>query len=374
MKLLGRILAAIAVLGAGVLLMAGSFWVNFRNFSFKVDLRPAARIQTGGGQDSTDKTVAGGNENQTINNDSGNASRTGAVAVEKKALGETAVPEKLEPAPNKVSAPSIQYLAPAAPDAAPADYTLTREGVIAETNNQRQINLGLGYALEESVFLDQAAQAKVDDMFAGQYFEHVSPQGRDAAYFIGNTGYEYIAIGENLAMGNYKGDAALVKAWMDSPGHRENILKKGFTQIGAAVGYGSINGRMAWLAVQEFGTPESACPTVDEKLSTKIDGEKILLDDYANKQEMYSGDIDMKKDVVEILEEDLSRLTSSSNSYSKIKEVQDKLNTAIREVNLLIDEYNASVAQAKALYEQYKADVEKYNSQVSSYNACIGAI
>jgi len=55
MKLLGRILAAIAVLGAGVLLMAGSFWVNFRNFSFKVDLRPAARIQTGGGQDSTDK-------------------------------------------------------------------------------------------------------------------------------------------------------------------------------------------------------------------------------------------------------------------------------------------------------------------------------
>ena len=371
MRLIGKILASIMVLVTGALLMAGSFWLNFRNF--KIDLNPVAQIQTESGLGGDEKTIPGSVGDGITNKDPENSLGTAAVAAQKKAVGGTAVPEKLESAPEKISVTAVQGLATVS-DTATSQYILTRQGIVDETNRQRQANLGPGYELAGDSLLDRAAQAKVDDMFAGKYFEHTSPQGHDAAYFIGSAGYEYVAIGENLAMGNYKSDEALVQAWMDSPGHRENILKKGFKEIGVAAGYGNMDGRMVWLAVQEFGTPESACPAVDERLSTKIDGEKMLLDDYAKKQETYSADIEMKKDVINILEDDLSELASSSNSYSKIRESQDELNEAIGEVNSLVDQYNASVAQAKDLYEQYKADVEEYNLQVNAYNACIGTI
>jgi uncharacterized protein YkwD len=365
MKIIGKILAAIGVLIIGALLMAGSLWLNFHNLKFgKQTNDPAAEsAQTGGAKDAAAGTVPAPESSNIL-----------PITTREKSVTATAAPEKLAPAPEVISTPAGGQMAPVAPDPAATDYILTRSGVIEETNRQRQINLGSGHVLVENALLDQAAQAKVDDMFAGQYFEHVSPLGDDASYFIGKTGYQYVAIGENLAMGSYRGDAALVKAWMDSPGHRENILKNGFTEIGVAVGYGQFDGRMVWFAVQEFGTPESACPEVDQKLSTLIHGEKILLDDYASKQEALTATIDMKKDVVLSLEEDLSSLAAASNSYSAVRGAQEKLDDAVTNVNALIEEYNTSVSQAKALYEQYKADVDEYNSQVTGYNNCIGAI
>jgi uncharacterized protein YkwD len=99
---------------------------------------------------------------------------------------------------------------------------LTVTGTIYWTNQQRgQNNLP---ALKENLKLTQAAQLKVKDMFDKQYFEHISPQGVGPAGLAETVGYDYIAIGENLALGNFKDDQALVEAWMNSPGHRANIL------------------------------------------------------------------------------------------------------------------------------------------------------
>ena len=49
------------------------------------------------------------------------------------------------------------------------------------------------------------------------------------------AGYEYISVGENLAMGNFKNDGDLVEAWMNSPGHRANILSFKYKELGVAV-------------------------------------------------------------------------------------------------------------------------------------------
>src|SRR6185369_15716694 len=115
-------------------------------------------------------------------------------------------------------------------------------------------------ALKENALLDKAAKKKLDDMFAQQYFEHINPQGKGPSDLAKSVGYDYIAIGENLALGNFKNDAELVQAWMDSPGHRANILNKQYTEIGVAVGQGTYEGKKTWLAVQEFGRPTSSCP------------------------------------------------------------------------------------------------------------------
>jgi len=127
----------------------------------------------------------------------------------------------------------------------------------------------------------------------------------------------------------------------------ENYFKKVFTQIGAATGYGYLNNKKVWLAVQEFAASESICPLVDEQLSHKIDEEKNLLDNYASQQEKLAADMKVKKELIKIQEDNLNQIAASSNSYSQIKTAQQTLNNAISQVNSLIKEYNENVAQAK---------------------------
>jgi len=371
MKLAFKILAALGVIIAGALALAGVFWFNFRNLDFG-SFNIAGFGNSAGKQ--TDIWPAK-DEPEVTQGETANPGNAATLLKEESAVAvKGGVPEKKVPAQEIISVPSAPELVKAVENIVSADYTLTRPGVIAETNRQRQANIGLGAALAENALLNLAAQSKVEDMFAGQYFEHVSPLGDNAAYFIGRAGYEYIAIGENLAMGNYEGDVALVQAWMDSPGHRENILKKGFTEIGVAVGYGDFDGRKVWLAVQEFGTPKSACPAVDEQLSVLVDGEKEELDNYIARQEKLSATIDMKKDVVESLQKELESMAASADSYSAINAKQRELDGAIVEANALVGDYNESVGEARVLLEEYKTDVENYNAQIRDYNDCVGAI
>jgi hypothetical protein len=102
--------------------------------------------------------------------------------------------------------------------------------------------------------LSSAAQAKLQDMFAKNYWDHTSPTGEKAWIFIDKTGYSYSVAGENLARGFVSADG-MVDAWMDSPTHKKNILDKDFRETGIAVGNGVINGKSATVAVQLFGKP-----------------------------------------------------------------------------------------------------------------------
>lgn len=102
--------------------------------------------------------------------------------------------------------------------------------------------------------LSNAAQAKADDMMLKQYFSHDTPEGFAPWKFIRDAGYSYIAAGENLAIDFHDAESMEI-AWMNSPGHRANILNKNFQEIGIGIASGFFEGKKSTIVVQMFGTP-----------------------------------------------------------------------------------------------------------------------
>jgi hypothetical protein len=124
--------------------------------------------------------------------------------------------------------------------------------LVSETNSSRQSeNIS---ALKESPLLDAAAQMKAEDMAAKGYFAHVSPQGLAPWYWMKQVGYNYTYAGENLAI-NFSDSEDVIKAWLNSPAHRENLLSQHFTEIGIATARGTYEGRDTIFIVQMFGAP-----------------------------------------------------------------------------------------------------------------------
>ena len=127
--------------------------------------------------------------------------------------------------------------------------------IVALTNTQRsQNNVG---PLTENKLLDQAAQAKAQDMAAKDYFSHTGPDGKTPWQWITATGYQYQYAGENLAV-RFVASNDVVAAWMASPTHRANMVKPVYTNIGVGVAEGLFEGQPATYVVQYFGTPEFA--------------------------------------------------------------------------------------------------------------------
>lgn len=101
--------------------------------------------------------------------------------------------------------------------------------LLDETNQQRSANHERLFTLNEK--LNQAAQAKANDMVARNYWSHNTPDGNPPWTFIDKVGYQYQKAGENLAYG-FTSSAGTVRGWMNSPTHRENLLDTTFTQAG----------------------------------------------------------------------------------------------------------------------------------------------
>ncbi|HUC90239.1 MAG TPA: CAP domain-containing protein [Patescibacteria group bacterium] len=108
----------------------------------------------------------------------------------------------------------------------------TVSGLFASTNNQRVSN-GLG-SLAINGQLNQAAQAKANDMVARDYWSHNTPDGNSPWVFITNAGYNYQTAGENLAYGFSDSDATIT-AWMNSAEHRANILNSSYKDVGFGI-------------------------------------------------------------------------------------------------------------------------------------------
>jgi uncharacterized protein YkwD len=93
--------------------------------------------------------------------------------------------------------------------------------------------------------LSQASQPMADRMVAEQFFAHDTPDGDTLADRIGRTGYlpdsDKWVVGENLAWGSsaLATPQAIVDGWMNSPGHRANILASDYTDIGLGIALGS---------------------------------------------------------------------------------------------------------------------------------------
>jgi uncharacterized protein YkwD len=98
--------------------------------------------------------------------------------------------------------------------------------------------------LRENAKLRRAAVGHSGDMVAGRFFAHESPAGADMTDRILRTGYargQSWSLGENIAWGSgVLGTAAEIqRAWMESPGHRVNILRPQFREIGIGIAVGA---------------------------------------------------------------------------------------------------------------------------------------
>lgn len=222
---------------------------------------------------------------------------------------------------------------------------LTIDGVIAETNRWRELE-GLPQ-LKKSSLLNSAALNKAKDMLEKQYFDHQSPLGLGVGDVITASGYKFLAVGENLALGNYADDKELVQAWMDSPGHRANILSNNFTEIGIGFVYGEYEGHTTWLAVQEFGRPTTACPEVSSGLKSQIQDKEATLDALALELDKRKAELDSSK-------------PTSTDSPEKI----EAYNQLVKIYNQRVNLYEAGAAELTRL-------VDLYNMQVKAFNACI---
>lgn len=106
------------------------------------------------------------------------------------------------------------------------------QSLLTDTNSQRSANGESTLALNGQ--LDQAAQAKANDMAARNYWSHNTPDGQTPWSFITAAGYNYQEAGENLAYG-FATSADTITGWMNSPEHRANILNSHYQEVGFGI-------------------------------------------------------------------------------------------------------------------------------------------
>ena len=215
---------------------------------------------------------------------------------------------------------------------------LTQNGVFIWTNIQRA-TYGAP-SLNPNMKLNEAAQIKLQDMFENQYFMHESLLGVGPGELANAVNYEFIMVGENLALGNFENDQALLQAWMDSPGHRANILNEKYAEIGIAVGKGIFEGQSTWLAVQEFGLSITACPQPDESLFAQIQSDETHINNLEKMLILKRGE-----------------LRNFRPKHSKA------YNQKANEYNILVGEYNVLIEKIEIL-------VATHNSQIQLFNQC----
>ena len=159
-----------------------------------------------------------------------------APSNERAATANTAQAPAYERAATANTAQAPAYERAATANTAQAPATSNYERRVAElVNVERQKNGLAPLAFDSSI--SNVARIKSKDMSDNNYFAHQSPTYGSAADMLTQNGIRYSAWGENIAAGQ-RTPEEVVNAWMNSPGHRANILGSQFTKIG--VGY--VNG------------------------------------------------------------------------------------------------------------------------------------
>jgi stress response protein SCP2 len=121
--------------------------------------------------------------------------------------------------------------------------------VVAVTNAERRRHGLAPFTVDAR--LGAAAQLHTADMLRRAFFDHQNPDGEQVWDRARTVGYPYRKVAENIAAGQ-RTAAEVVAGWMDSPGHRRNILDAELHQIG--VGHAT-GGTYGVLWTQVFGTP-----------------------------------------------------------------------------------------------------------------------
>lgn len=263
------------------------------------------------------------------------------------------IPAALQPingnsAISQTETPSTSSINNPKPDVYVPDLTngtdLSISQIIFWTNLERKNNDSNLVNLKENNVLKNIATIRVKDMFANNYFEHNSPAGDNASKEAVKNGYTYITIGENIALGNFDGSKGLITAWMNSPGHKANILNKKYTEIGVYAMQSIYKGQKVWIAAQIFGKPISSCKEPDKMLNEKISKYKVTADS------ILAG--------IKNIDAEFNALNATNTQV---------FNSKVAERNTLAGLYNNLALEIKIL-------VVEYNKEVDMFNLCIKSI
>lgn len=141
---------------------------------------------------------------------------------------------------------SVLILAMLAAAVSAAAAEITIETVVAEMNIHRAA-AGLPPLRHDDRLL-RAADSRMRDMEELAYWGHIAPDGRSPFEVIRPNGYEFRYAGENLAAG-FETAEVLVQSWMESKGHRANILSPLYQDCGVSIIDGATTGRSVGRSV-----------------------------------------------------------------------------------------------------------------------------
>ncbi|MHA5052790.1 CAP domain-containing protein [Streptomyces sp. SD15] len=181
---------------------------------------------------------------------SASASATPSAAPSSSSAKPTKGPEKTKPAtkPAKTKTPKPSKTAKGPKTTAPVTVSAeaAAEAEVLKLVNEERAKVGCSAVAANSA-LSALAEAFSDDMAARGFFDHTDPNGLSPWDRAAKAGITDLG-GENIARGQADA-AAVMDAWMNSPGHRANILNCDFKTLGVGVHYGS--GGPWWT--QDFG-------------------------------------------------------------------------------------------------------------------------
>uniref|UniRef100_H3GX02 SCP domain-containing protein n=2 Tax=Phytophthora ramorum TaxID=164328 RepID=H3GX02_PHYRM len=153
--------------------------------------------------------------------------------------------------------------------------------VMLDRVNQARAAEGLP-ALCTNKKLQNAAQEHSDDQAANNYLDHEGTDGTNIEDRVAQAGYDWTSVAENIAAGQPNVDSVM-NTWMNSPGHRENILGD-YTNFGVAYAYNA-DSKFQHYWTQDFGTGDTEeCDGVASEPENKIahliaSSEAIVMED-----------------------------------------------------------------------------------------------
>lgn len=241
---------------------------------------------------------------------------------------------------------------------------LTGNAIVTLTNKARAAN-GLP-PLTENHLLNSIAESRARDMLENQYFDHVSPTGQQASDLAERVGYHYKIIAENIGTGDFLNNQKIVDGWMQSPGHRENILSTEVREIGAAVLKGKMKRSVTYVAVQIFGlqsppVSKSICVSPSDNLLHDIDVKKAEIESLQDQLERLKNELETEKEAIE---------TDQKHTYDDDQKIH-KLNIRINSFNEKSRWYNKVAEEAKAKSVVTESMINEYNRLIQIYNECI---
>ncbi|MEV4508827.1 CAP domain-containing protein [Dactylosporangium sp. NPDC049525] len=164
--------------------------------------------------------------------------------------GAAASAEPSTAAPTSATPTKAQTTPPAKPKTtAPAAGNASYEQQVLTIVNTERAKAGCK-PLAYNAKLTTAARKHSQDMATNNYFSHTSQDGTSFATRITNAGYKWSGAAENIAKGQ-RTPADVMNAWMNSSGHRANILNCGLKDLGVGLAY---QGKTP-IWTQDFGSP-----------------------------------------------------------------------------------------------------------------------